>query len=1394
MPLKNTTSLGQPIWRIAICVLLLVPGVFGMQRAQAQPLMDASPWVGDASIGTGLQMGASAPAVRQPNNEYRESHVDLQVSAPGGPIRIVRSWSQGRWWLNPAWGPLSFELDPLDATPAVIERAGLLYERSGSATLFISRANSYAPVYIRKTAANPYSGQTPGWQWYDRLGNTIDYDVHGRILGYANPGGVQVRFAYDSPTQIRILDHHAVAAYTLTLSDGLVTRVQDRAARSVTYHWSGAGDSRRLSQVTDAAGQTWHYQYDANGQITQRTDPLGAQGQTITVQYANSVAAPAAQLRVGSAGQTYDPSGTSGPARQLKSIWGAARVARLSDGRTSQSASTQYLREKRQFLVNQSDARGNSIETRYDLAGLPLQRRFNGKTTYARRWDGDYHSISTDARGLATRHDYDHNRQITQTVHPDGSRESSQYNDKGLKTRHTNEAGVQTLWEYDSAGRITKQIEAAGTPGQRETAWQYDPYGQAVQRSISAAGADALLTTWQYDNLGNRIRQTDALGQVTTWTYDLAGNPTSRTDALGRTSTWRYNARGQIIQATSPMGHTTTIEYDARGQRVKTTDPLGHSTTSAYDPYGQLQSRTDALGHTSTYEYNAYGDLIKTTSAEGVETSNTHDEQGRPQSQTDAHGNTTTYTWGAHETGSADLLLAITYPGALQHRYQYDPRGRQTVSSQKAQDGQELRSTSTYDAAGRLVAATSPGGKTTRSAYDNLDRILESIDADGHATHYAWNIHDQIAQVTDANGNVHRFDYDKLGRLVQESRPEGGKTRYAYDGAGQLVQRTNPDGDVVQYRYDRDGRKIEETRSSHTGKADLGQVTTYSHDAAGQLTGYAQKDGSGQAISSARYTRDSLGRSAREAITYGQGAQAVTATIAQTWNADGQKTGQTWPDGQTARFTYDRGLLKTATQPGSAEQITWAAYHWSLPKTIEYPGSQTSIQYDGFWRYQRLQAQSGGGQNILSLAWQYDLEGNITQIDRAAAAGIEGTTRYGYDNLNRLTSAQPGQSLQEMGLPREQYHYDAVHNRTHSAHQSGAWKYASGNRLSQWGYEQNQVHYGYSASGHITRETRQGKTRTYQYDGGERLVEIQDDGQTLARYRYDPFNRRISKTTTEAGKQQTTYFVYCDEGLLAELDQQGRQGRTYGWEPDSPWGTKPLWQGEHTHTPRSSTYHYLHTDHLGTPRAAADKAGTISWQGLGEAFGTMHVLAASRITMNLRFPGQYFDQETRTHYNFHRDYDPNTGRYVQSDPIGLDGGINYYGYAESNPARSVDPKGLQSSVQWCYQSPANAETCNEAGMLPKPIRIPPPIVFPENCDDACEKAIVEASNRYWKLITKRMPQYQTGGTRGRDPNHARSILKLQRALKKAITKVRLHCGDNAVRPEWEEAANAPLPK
>jgi RHS repeat-associated protein len=118
---------------------------------------------------------------------------------------------------------------------------------------------------------------------------------------------------------------------------------------------------------------------------------------------------------------------------------------------------------------------------------------------------------------------------------------------------------------------------------------------------------------------------------------------------------------------------------------------------------------------------------------------------------------------------------------------------------------------------------------------------------------------------------------------------------------------------------------------------------------------------------------------------------------------------------------------------------------------------------------------------------------------------------------------------------------------------------------------------------------------------------------------------------------------------------------------------------------------YLHFDHLGTPRLATDDSQTVVWRWDSDAFGA--TLAdedpdgnGTKVTVNLRFPGQYFDVETGFHYNYYRTYDPGTGRYLESDPIGLGGGLNTYGYVGGNPLRFMDLRGLASEIE-CFKNP-----------------------------------------------------------------------------------------------------------
>ncbi len=226
-------------------------------------------------------------------------------------------------------------------------------------------------------------------------------------------------------------------------------------------------------------------------------------------------------------------------------------------------------------------------------------------------------------------------------------------------------------------------------------------------------------------------------------------------------------------------------------------------------------------------------------------------------------------------------------------------------------------------------------------------------------------------------------------------------------------------------------------------------------------------------------------------------------------------------------------------------------------------------------------------------------------------------------------------------------------------------------------------------------------------------------------------NTRIESGETQLATEIATRFIYGQGGeLLAETDATGAVLREYIYLNGAPLAVLD-----------SSGVHYLHTDHLGTPRAVTDQTGRLVWTWIADPFGTTAANDdpdgdGATFTLNLRFPGQYFDTETGLHYNYFRYYDPATGRYVTSDPIGLAGGLNTYGYVGGDPVGGVDFLGLATIVEdsrtWCFRNPV---VCKELYDALPGINPPIPIhATPENgldidtslSDDAQEALDIDA--------------------------------------------------------------------
>ncbi|EZN46212.1 RHS repeat-associated core domain-containing protein, partial [Pseudomonas aeruginosa] len=419
--------------------------------------------------------------------------------------------------------------------------------------------------------------------------------------------------------------------------------------------------------------------------------------------------------------------------------------------------------------------------------------------------------------------------------------------------------------------------------------------------------------------------------------------------------------------------------------------------------------------------------------------------------------------------------------------------------------------------------------------------------------------------------------------------------------------------DSLVYRYDERGNLVEQVRSIRLDQQTLLDRVTYRYDAANQLLeiGYP----SGLAIG---YPRNAGGQVA--SVTLAVGDKAPSTLV-----------------GQIAYLPF-----------GPLQRLTWGN------------GIALSREYDQ--DYQLLRQKVGPWQSD----YQHDANGNIQQHRHS----LWGTLDYQYDPLDRLTEERGVQGGRS-------YAYDAVGNRTQRSDNPASggtassqdYQYApDSNRLTAIGAQAVTS----DAAGNLTQDRA---ARKLAYDAQGRLQSVSLDGQQVAEYRYNALGQRIVKLTPES---ITTYLYGPDGQLLgeAEHDGSGRKLRAqyYLWLDSLPLATIDAdydAQGK----VGNPTLLYLHGDHLDTPRLATDASGQIAWQWQSDAFGRGEALSQGSTQVNLRFPGQYYDAESGLHYNYFRDYDPETGRYVESDPIGLAGGLNTYVYVEGNPLAYVDEWG-----------------------------------------------------------------------------------------------------------------------
>jgi RHS repeat-associated protein len=1071
---------------------------------------------------------------------------------------------------------------------------------------------------------------------------SYSYDEGGRLVGAEYPGAALVDYRYAEPLAM------------CRLHNGTLEVGCDSQERSLAF-------PGLLTSVWDEAGnQLSKYTYDARGRVTQ-SERAGRAGR-VSLEYLDDVRVRVFQPEGGSRLFTFNSSAPS---------WSGFRrpfeiQEEASDGSVVGRVRNVY--DLSYFTKQYSiDARGSATTFRYDnfreigrVEGLDEWRRQTPYTrSYSSTWDNTL------------------NRMLTRTE--PGREIRFAYNSRGQTTARCEvDLAVPAAVAYSQCG------SAANAPvGVRQTTYTY-----CEEPEASAPGSTCPIVGALKSVDGPRVDVAD----VTTYAYHAATDESGCDQASGA-----CHRRGDLHTVTNALGHVVThARYDRAGRLTRSIDANGVVTELNYHPRGWLLSRTikgatAADDATTRFAYAPTGLVSRITQADGSYLDYGYDDAHRLISVTDALGNRIDYT--LDPAGNRTAETTFDPQGAVKRQLSrvYNQLGQ----LREQRDAQLRAYVSEYDANGNSTASTDPLNVRSTQSFDPLNRLQQSLQDVGGlnvSTGYQYDAQDRLTRVIDPKGLHTDYSYSGLGDLTQLSSPDTGVTTYTVDAAGNRLTQTDARGVTVTMQYDALNRLI------HQANSQDGEQIVYRYDGLGDSacggTSYAlgRLSQIEDALGTLTYCYDRRGNViAKHRAPAGASSGTPAWSLQYSYSRADQLLSLRYPNGLELHYGRDAAgrVQSVSYRQGGALQplisaIDYAPFGPAL--RLQYAnGSEWTRSLDADYRIQRIAAPG------LEVDFGLDAVGNIVALDQGSQQHT-----IDYDALYRLQALRAGTS------DIEGFSYDAT-----------------GNRLS---YSQPAVTQSYSYPSNSHRlDAINGASRSYtaagntsvinglslDYSGFNRLSRVANNGLDLQRAHYNGRGEREHRWTASAPR----YFGYDEGGrLLFEGDSAtGALRQLFVWLDDQPVALLPqagAYAGEVLH---------VHADHLGSPRVvtrpAAGNATVWRWALEGSAFG-QHPAEADvdgdgvALEFNLRYPGQYFDSATGWHYNYFRDYEPGTGRYVQSDPIGLEGGINTFGFVHGNPMVLIDPSGnnaLLRILAICLRFPS-------ACLPPPPPRPPRPYV------------------------------------------------------------------------------------
>ncbi|HBL6087503.1 TPA: RHS domain-containing protein [Enterobacter hormaechei] len=453
----------------------------------------------------------------------------------------------------------------------------------------------------------------------------------------------------------------------------------------------------------------------------------------------------------------------------------------------------------------------------------------------------------------------------------------------------------------------------------------------------------------------------------------------------------------------------------------------------------------------------------------------------------------------------------------------------------------------------------------------------------------------------------------------------------------------------------------------------MSYANRYFRDLSGQITRIRRTptaEGVALGIESDKiaYRHDAAGRVLSES--------GLNGAVGYEWDALSNLTGLTLPGGQKLAWLHYGSGHVSAIRFGQqlVTEFTRDRLHREVRRT---QGAREQLrQYDSLGRrtLQRSELSTDvtlPEQALLERLYRYTARGELSGVSDT----LRGEVDYGYDAEGRLLKHYEARQ----GHSRAQFSYDAADNLAASDDAVPV----TDNRLQHW----QALFMKYDHWGNLVSRRNGLYEQHYAYDAENRLVSARGtgpEGRFEARYHYDALGRRTRKIVTTTHGTTDTRFLWQGYRLLQEQQQTGLCS-TYIYDPNEAWS--PLARVDHLRDQSNGEIYWFNTDLNGAPLEVTDERGAVRWSGQYGSFGEVRhqsegfsrlVNRSAMAHQPLRYAGQYADGETGLHYNLFRYYDPQVGRFIVQDPIGLNGGWNLYQYAP-NPLGWIDPLGLKCS-------------------------------------------------------------------------------------------------------------------